>query len=330
MTLRPLLGASNIACRDRPNLHDQRARYAVPCPRGGVLSIRMATITLGPSEQLAYSTVRLEGRLATGAIRTGTGFMFRLLETVDGHAPVIVTNRHVVADVISMKFLMHGATKGGAPDPTASKWIQVMDFERAWAPHPDDSVDLAVIPIGPLVDLMMTQGQRPFFIPLDKSLLLDKAALSDLGVVEDVLLVGYPNGIWDTHNNFPIMRRGSTATHPAKNYDGQRRFLIDAAVFPGSSGSPVLLYNLGSYTDRAGNIKTETRVRLLGIVSSVFQHSARGEIVTVPAAERSIAVSMIPNNLGIVIAADRLLEFEKELQDRIARGGAPSIGHRTP
>ena len=33
-----------------------------------------------------------------------------------------------------------------------------------------------------------------------------------------------------------------------------KKFLIDAACFPGSSGSPVIMYNTVGYTDKAGNL----------------------------------------------------------------------------
>ena len=40
----------------------------------------------------------------------------------------------------------------------------------------------------------------------------------------------------------PILRRGTTATPIALNFEGRPEFLIDAAVYPGSSGSPVFVY----------------------------------------------------------------------------------------
>jgi len=72
-------------------------------------------------------------------------------------------------------------------------------------------------------------------------------------------MVGYPVGIWDSANNMPVIRRGITATHPGKDYEGKSEFMIDAACFPGSSGSPVFLFNLGSYPQKAGGIVIGTR-----------------------------------------------------------------------
>ena len=60
---------------------------------------------------------------------------------------------------------------------------------------------------------------------------------STLTALEDVVIVGYPDNIWDSVNNL-----GVTATHPKIDYEGRSEFLI-AAIYPGSSGSPVFLYN---------------------------------------------------------------------------------------
>jgi hypothetical protein len=48
-------------------------------------------------------------------------------------------------------------------------------------------------------------------------------------------MVGYPNGLWDTANNFPLIRRGVTATHIKNNYNGKSEFVIDIACYGGSS-----------------------------------------------------------------------------------------------
>ena len=127
-------------------------------------------------------------------------------------------------------------------------------------------------------------------------------------------MVGYPNGIWDSKNNKPIFRKGITATDIKYDYNGKKEFVIDAACFPGSSGSPVLIFNQGMYTDKFGNTYAGSgRAKLLGVLYAGPQYVTEGEIKTVviPTVERSIAISQIPNNLGYVIKAERILELEK-------------------
>ena len=42
---------------------------------------------------------------------------------------------------------------------------------------------------------------------------------SELSAVEEILMIGYPNGLWDAVNNYPLIRRGVTASHPAVDFD---------------------------------------------------------------------------------------------------------------
>lgn len=89
--------------------------------------------------------------------------------------------------------------------------------------------------------------------------------------------------------------------------------LINAACFPGSSGSPVFLFNEGSYIDKKGNtVLGGTRIKLLGILYAGPQHTVTGEIqvVTIPTVNKPISVSGIPNNIGIIIKAERLHELD--------------------
>ena len=179
------------------------------------------------------------------------------------------------------------------------------------------------MPIAPLLAEAAAAGKTFFFITLEESLLATHAELSDLSALEEVLMIGYPNGIWDATNNMPILRRGITATHPNLDYEGRKEFMIDAACFPGSSGSPVFLFNTGGWTDRKGNtMMGGVRVKLLGLLYAGPQHTATGEvrIVNVPTQQRAIAFSTIPNNLGLVIKAVRLREMDALLRQQVARG----------
>jgi len=126
----------------------------------------------------------------------------------------------------------------------------------------------------------------------------------------------------------PVMRRGITATPPYLDFMGKQEFLIDASIFPGSSGSPVFLFNQGTWVLRNGNTNAGGfRIQLLGIVYAVALHKTNGEIVIAPAPTqaRPMAVTPIPNNLGLCIRASRILEFESIL---VQRGVKPPDGYQ--
>lgn len=271
---------------------------------------------LSMSEQLMYITVRIECRYANGTSGTGTGFFFRFLEKKETgeHVPVVITNKHVVSGAVKGRLLFCLRKQDGSPDDSNHFAMYVDDFEKLWKMHPDRDVDLCAMPIAPMVNLAKNMGKELFYVTFDAGTLPDRKLLDDVSALEDIIMVGYPNGIWDEKNNKPIFRKGITATDIRFDYNGKKEFVIDAACFPGSSGSPVMIFNQGMYTDKHGNTYAgSSRARLLGVLYAGPQAVAQGEVRTIkiPTVDKNIAISRIPNNLGYVIKAERILELEE-------------------
>ncbi|MDA1196166.1 MAG: serine protease [Planctomycetota bacterium] len=270
-------------------------------------------------EHLTHSTVRIECELSDGGVATGTGFF--LVFASDGRrgVPAIVTNKHVVEGAKRGHFVLTVRSPSGDPAIGHTIPIEVPDFEKYCIDHPDEDVDLCVYPLAPLLQLAEERSQRVFYSPIDLSMVPDEAAWSELTALQEVVMVGYPNGLWDRVNNMPLVRRGVAATHPSLDYDGNSEFVVDMACFPGSSGSPVFLVRQGSWTNRQGHMVVTDGTgyaQLLGILYAGFMHTAEGEIkaVPVPTGNQKITLSDIPNNLGLVIKSNRLLEFEPILK----------------
>lgn len=270
---------------------------------------------LSASELITYSTVRIECDYQDQTSGTGTGFFFQFLkdETIGSHVPVVITNKHVIDGATKGRLIFTKANANNEPLDTQHFEVYFDNFETFWRKHPDDNVDLCAMPIAPFLTEANKKGEKLFYISLDKSILPTAQQLSDFSALEEILMVGYPNGIWDNVNNKPILRKGVTATHPNFDYCGKKEIMIDAACFPGSSGSPVFIFNEGGYRDKRGNMfMGASRVILLGVLYAGPQHTAQGDIqiVNVPTVERPIAISRIPNNLGLIIKSERILELE--------------------
>ena len=103
---------------------------------------------------------------------------------------------------------------------------------------------------------MQAQGAYPFFKTLPASLALTDVNVQELDAIQRESMlrsVGYPNGLFDS-KHFPRLSCGQElrrllclSTTAASRY-----FLVDASVFPGSSGSPVLLIQKTGYVTRNG------------------------------------------------------------------------------
>lgn len=219
--------------------------------------------------QIIYTTVPIWVENKNGDMKVGTGFFYQ--EKIDDHTsiPFIVTNAHVVEN----------ANKGyvsliQSQDnmPILSKKVTAELPGTMLSNFTDSKNDIAVITIGPILNQLNQSNISIFFRAIDESIVPNSDTVSNLSAVEEITFIGYPSGIYDRKNNTPIVRRGITATPIWNNFNGKNVFLIDAGVYPGSSGSPVLIINKGSYSTNDG-ITIGTRVIFLGVVSKTMQRT---------------------------------------------------------
>lgn len=280
-------------------------------------------MNLGIMDQLIHSTVRIETTMYDGRGSTGTGFYMNFLESEGIACPVIITNKHVVAKASIGKFHVTLSTDDGLPDTGKHRQFQFANFEHQCIKHPDPDIDLVAFPIGPLLNQAQQSGERLFYTPLPTKLIPNDDERASFSCMEDIVMIGYPNGIWDATNNLPVIRKGITATHPNVLWNAKPEFLTDIASFPGSSGSPVFLANIGGYIDNQGNTYMgSNRIHLLGVHYAGTMHTASGEIriITAPNSNMPFPITQIPNNIGVAINSKEIFDLEKEF-DRVIKTG---------
>ena len=270
------------------------------------------------SEQLLFSTIRIETKLNSGKVGTGTGFFFNFKLDEQRIIPTIITNKHVVKNATAGNFYLHEADAEGKKPSTNNFAVNVGNFEQQWVMHPSEEVDLCVMPFQPLIIGAKKLNKFIFNRNLDESLILNDIQLEDLNAVEEVLMIGYPIGLWDSTNNLPIIRRGVTATHPAIDFCGKSISVVDIACFPGSSGSPVILVNEGFYGTKKGT-SIGNRAVLLGVLYAGPQIDAEGNIETetIPTAQQAISHTKIMVNLGYIIKAREIKVLGEILKKRV-------------
>ena len=272
-----------------------------------------------PMTQLVHSTVRIECTGARGEISYGSGYVFLFCEADGGAVPCVVTNKHVVQGAAQATFHLTLTNEDGTPDLGRHEAVVLRDLPLHCIAHPTPAIDLVALPIGSILSSATKDGRSYYYLPLRKAAFATRQLLDDLPPMEDIVMIGYPNGLWDELHNLPIIRKGITATHPRLRLNGKPEFLIDAACFPGSSGSPVFLANIGSFVGPDGSLRAGSRISLLGTLYAGPQHTTTGEIVIVdvPTDTKSVAKGLIPNNLGFVIHASELLVLEEAVREAL-------------
>ncbi len=285
-------------------------------------SAAVAQPTLMPTEQLEYATVRLAYKPTPTTVKWGTAFFFSFFKTETVNLLALVTNKHVVGGMKDCSFNLVARTNEGTPDLSTSVPVSIDPFDNTWIAHP--SADLAIIPVAPIINRLHT---KTFTISLDQSHIPTDAELKELLPVEQVLSVGFPGSVWDDVHNLPVFHRGYTATAPYIDFKGHKEFLIDFTTWPGASGSPVLLYNEGSWLTRKGTVMGGVRAWLIGVVYGVATQDVSGNVVIQngPTSIEASGRMSVPTNLGACIMASQILDFEPLL---VSKGLTPPADYK--
>lgn len=265
------------------------------------------------ADQLVYSTARIISSNSKGSAY-GTGFFMIYVDEQDISYLALVTNRHVISEYTSAKITLVNADGNGNPLDAEHLTIELPDLQKNCVYHPDKDIDICFVFINDEMEELRKQGKNPYYRCIGSEMLLRPDDYDSLTAVEDILMIGYPNGIIDKANCKPVVRKGITATNLKLDYDGKPIFLIDAACFPGSSGSPVFLRKTGLEKEiNDGNLTlgVSASYSLLGILYAGPTLTVDGKIVVkdIPTAAVPMAEVKTMMNLGYVVKIKKAVEL---------------------
>ncbi len=141
-----------------------------------------------PSEQLLFSTVRIETTTKQGTA-TGTAFIYNHIIEGERNALFLVTNKHVIEGAGHGKFFFTEA-EGGKPKIGARFDIDAEDFESHWFGHSDPDVDLAVLPLVPVLKQIEAIGKSVFFKAIPSNIIPTLDQIEQLDALEEVIIFG--------------------------------------------------------------------------------------------------------------------------------------------
>lgn len=256
-------------------------------------------------EQLLFSTVRIESLdAAAQVVSIGTGFLVNRQVSDNGMKVYLVSNKHVLlaTDSIKIAFTVLKDDMSG-PDIGKSFAIPINNVQRNIHVHDNPDIDIAVMEITGLFNIL---PNKLYFkcIGYDMLATFDE---EELNVAQNVLFIGYPDNKYDVKNNLPIVRSALIASHPKYDYNGSKMFIIDGQVFPGSSGSPVII-NLTVESWKTGSITVgQNKIRLLGVVAATMIRNNKLQVIDTLSLPNISTQEII--GLGIVYKATGLKDI---------------------
>ena len=268
-----------------------------------------------------HATVRIENEWGRG----GTGFLLiRKMNDRQGKV-FLVTNKHVLhldpqlrRDAASLKIFVNVREPDGSVRGTTLQFFLGEEGHRLWREHPHPDVDVLAVDVTSLINShpnLENKGADYSFFALPEVLKQEEITEG-----EEVLIIGYPLGLYHSRTHSPLVRQGIIATKIGERINirvrqpsGESRraeipgFLIDASIIPGSSGSPVVLKPIVGRKIRDRIAIESTKPYLLGIVSATETAAIRVESTLFP----TLA------GLGIVFDAETIREtIEQFFQEK--------------
>lgn len=238
----------------------------------------------------SYSSLRLEPHHNQARLGTATGFVIHSNIT---NSHYLVTNRHVVEGVNPQTRTILDS-HGRVPDSVKICFFSQEEFIVTiesnvdnWLFHTEESYDLALLPLETFLTPEKVSGNN---IKITKHS-LEHLVSTDIAITPgmQIVVIGYPGG-YSVNNTYPIWITGALATDYEQDWDSLPISLINASVFSGMSGSPVLLRHFGPYelASRPGNINlgASRTIKLLGIYSGRLidhlpEYNSAGEAIEV-------------------------------------------------
>ena len=200
-------------------------------------------MALFPPEYLD-TVVALGQRDGDGTLQfTGTGFLYGhplKVDPTDGQTrfqTFLVTNRHVVIKATGRLVARVNGPIGSTPSEFDLPLLQPDEGEM-WTFHPEGA-DVAVVKVS--ASFLREQG-RQFQIFLKDKTTMSRHQAMELGLSEGsgVFVLGFPMQLVGNERSFVIVRKGIVARVQDWLHGYSTEFLIDAFVFPGNSGGPVI------------------------------------------------------------------------------------------
>jgi S1-C subfamily serine protease len=250
-----------------------------------------------------------------------TGFLYGVFDKAVGQDSLyrvyLVTNKHVLDG--KQRAWLRFNPEGDDPAKEFPLDLFHASGDRLWFVHNDSTVDLAVISIN--ANFLADQGIKYHIFRSNQNVATCVKA-AELGISEGdgIFVLGFPMGLVGEHRNFVMVRGGIIARISDALCGRSKEFLIDATVFPGNSGGPVVTRpELVAIT----GTKANSTSYLLGVVKSYVPYH---DVAISAQTNRPRIIFEENSGLAAVVPADFVVELVDLADETLrARQEAPLV-----
>lgn len=240
----------------------------------------------------------------------GTGFLVGIHDKKIKHGVYLVTNSHVINSEKEI-LLRFNRNKGQcARDYRVSLYDE--KNEPVFSCHPNPNIDICACWLN--ASVLNSEGAEYSYFDLEKNS-LTLAKMKETGVCEGSFIysLGFPMNLVEDNRKSPICRLGciSRISDLFENANAYQ-YLVDAQVFPGNSGGPVL--NRPEHVSIEGT-PHNTSANLIGVLNAYIPY--KETLISLQANEpRSIITEN--SGLALVYPVDYIKEVVMIEQKRIS------------
>ena len=274
------------------------------------------------------TVVALGGPSEDGTMKyTATGFLYGHptgATNEDGQPTYrlfLVTNRHVLQKASMNSTELHARFNRpvGADSNIYTIPLKETDGSASWIVHPRPDADVAVITINH--KRLQDDGIEFVFFAGDQgAFTLDQAREIEVSEGDGVFVLGFPLGEAGKERNYAVVRQGIVARVQDWLKGNSQTFLIDASIFPGNSGGPVLLKPELTFIR---GTKRNDRCGLIGMVSSYLTYQ---EVAISQQTERPRMIFEENSGLGVVVPHNVIQETIQAAVDKLNPVGQAIAG----
>lgn len=261
-------------------------------------------------------------------IWVGTGFLVGKFDKknkdgTNNYFTYLVTNKHLLKDLRQIIIRFNPQTDQSATDFVLDLFD--VNGKYVWTGHSNLNYDVGVIRLNS--DVLQMKGLRfNLFVTNETLVSIDQMRDREVTEGDFVYVLGFPMGLVAQDRQHVILRQGVIARIRDLFEKRNTDFIVDAAVFPGNSGGPVILKpEMLSIT----GTKANPTAGLIGIIKSYIPYQ---DIAISQQTKRLRIIFEENSGLSLVEPVDHILETikEDEMSEDFASNGSKYSGRTMP